>query len=242
MDNLVNINQKSAQRWASAAKTLWICALIIGIPQILTTLVTILAPGFTIIPHQFTFLFSLVCGIIFYIAMWVQVSRINDWLCTLNPHKDDIYKHLNRFRIGLKTPLVCMAVLLAGILLLIVFGRFIGSVAMIIELILYLGIIVGLVVGCVFLLMGAFSLAFSKSADKNLSTGMMLFITSWGFNIINIVIYLVATATEPNYDTFMTITYLMMIISLANPILQIAAWRYISKTKYPHYEEVAEVQ
>jgi hypothetical protein len=90
--------------------------------------------------------------------------------------------------------------------------------------------------------MGAFSLAFSKSTDKNLSTGMMLFITSWGFNIINIVIYLVATATEPNYDTFMTITYLMMIISLANPILQIAAWRYISKTKYPHLDESTEAQ
>lgn len=235
MDNLVNINQKSAQRWASAAKTLWICALIIGIPQILTTLVTILAP-------QFAFIFSLVSSIIFYIAMWVQVSRINDWLCTLNPHKDDIYKHLNRFRIGLKTPLVCIAILFAAMLLMIVFGRFLGQAIMIIEIVVYLGLIVGLVVGCVFLLMGAFSLAFSKSADKNLSTGMMLFITSWGFNIINIVIYLVATATEPNYDTFMTITYLMMIISLVNPILQIAAWRYISKTKYPHYEEVAEVQ
>lgn len=235
MDNIANINQKSAQRWENAAKTLWVCALIIGIIHIVTTLVTIFAP-------EFTFLFSTLPGIIIYIAMWIQVSRMNDWLSTLNPNKDAIYTHLNRFRIGYKTPLVCMAMLLVAMLLMTVFSRFLGQATMIIEIVIYLGFIVGLVVGCIFLLMGAISLACSKSVDKNLSTGMTLLITSWGVNIASVVIYFVAAATEPNYNTLVTISQLISIISLANPILQIVAWRYISKTKYPHLEEAAQLQ
>ncbi len=241
MDN----KQMDAYRWGNTAKSLWIIAIIIGICQIVSTILPLFMPTAPAISYDYAmeynqnsptiYIIGGILALVIYIAMWCQVSNLGTWLKLMNKEQDNTYTHLNRYKIGLQTVLICLASYIATVLLVVLAMSTRSELLANIASIINFGLIIGILVGCIFQIIGVLGMAFSCSANTNMSSGMRLIAYSWVINIVNLIIT-VYIMTSCGYHTTQTWNTIIPFISLLNPILQVIGWREICKAQYSYNE------
>ncbi len=252
-----------AYRWGNTAKSLWIIAIIIGICQIVSTILpltwheyptivdTNLMYDYDTNPHAYhpsyeivmgdnpsdivTILIISILALAVFIAQWVQFAYLGTWLNILNREQNNTYTHLRRYRLGMLIMLISITamILLSAIAVLLKILHAGGGP----EVAFTLNIIplCGIMAGGIFQLIGTIGMAFSCSANTNMSSGMRLIAYSWVINIVNLIIT-VYIMTSCGYHTIQDWNTIIPFISLINPILQVIGWREICKAQYPYSE------
>ena len=261
--NQTNNNLMNHQRWNSAAKSLWIIALVIGICNIATTLLPLTLHEYPTMvetnmgdfdtnPHladrckyememgynpndMTTILTIAILSFVGFVAQWFQFSYLGTLLNLMNKEQNSTYTHLKRYRLGLLITLISIAVMillsLCGIILDVLHAGNGPEVAFTLTIIPLFGFMVGGILQFI----GVVGMAFSDKADRNMSTGMKLMVSSFCVSIlIAIISYVIIGSDSP--DTIEMWLGNIPLISLAVPILQIAGWWKICKAENPYNE------
>lgn len=233
-----------AYRWGYTAGSLWTIAFIIGICQIVLTILPLFMPTAPVVSYDYAmeynqnsptiYIIGCILALVIYIAMWCQVSYLGTWLKLMNTEQDNTYTHLNRYKIGLQTVLICIIPSIATILLVVWAMSTRSELLAIIADIIKFGLIIGILVGCIFQIIGVLGMAFSCSANTNMSSGMRLIVYSWV--IIVILVITVYIMTSCGYLTIQDWNTIIPFISLINPIIQVIGWREICKAQYSYNE------
>ncbi len=238
-----------ARRWGSAANSLWVCALIIGIIPIISIVISILIP---LISSNYNETYGMLsfAGIILwlipYIAQWIQVANLGTWVNILNrSNVSDTGSLLRKYQIGIIMSLIMQAISILSPIILMYIAE--NSAAISTFNMFYLIFNVILVITCIIalilLIWGMFGLAFSSRVDERLSTGMKYMIASYAITLLILVIQLFSSyiyeALYSNGVDYETLYIIIMFIPVIANILQIIAWRYITKTPCPLQTEEA---
>ncbi len=259
MDN----KQIDAYRWGNTAKSLWIIAIIIGICQIVSTILpltwheyptivdTNLMYDYDTNPHAYhpsyeivmgdnpsdmvTILIISILALAVFIAQWFQFAYLGIWLNILNREQNNTYTHLRRYRLGMLIMLISITamILLSAIALLlkILHAGNGPEVAFTLNIIPLFGIMAGGIVQ----LIGTIGMAFSTTADRHMSSGMKIIVSSYIVSILisTILVVLIGVGNLDNIQMWLTN---LPFILLAVPILQVVGWRKICKAQYPYSE------
>ena len=238
-----------ARRWGSAAYSLWVCALIIGIIPIISIVISMLIPLISSNYDETYGMISyagIILGLISYIAQWIQVANLGTWINILNrSNVSDTGSLLRKFQIGIIMSLIMQAIYALGPIILWYIAENSAAISTFNMFYLIFNVILVItgIIALILLIWGMFGLAFSSRVDERLSTGMKYMIASYAITLLILVIQLFILYTSEalysngfDYETFYII--IMFIPVIAN-ILQIIAWRYISKTPYPLQTEEA---
>ena len=261
--NQTNTHLTNARHWDSAAKSLWICALIIGICQIVSTILpltwheyptvvdTNLMYDYDTNPHAYHPSYEIVMGdnpydmvtmltisilsLAVFITQWVQFAYLGTWLNILSWKQNNTYTHLRRYRLGMLIMLISITamILLSAIAVLLKILHAGGGP----EVAFTLNIIplCGIMAGGIFQLIGTIGMAFSTTADRDMSSGMKIIISSYIVSILIYTIFVVLIGVGNLDEIQMWLTNLPFIL-LAVPILQVVGWRKICKAQYPYSE------
>ena len=243
--NQTNNNLMNHQRWNSAANSLWVCALIIGICQIVMTILPSFMPTTPVVSYGYEMEYSnnsntltVIIGIlslVTYIATWLQVSNLGTLLNLMNKEQDNTYTHLRRYKIGLQTVIICITIYIAlGLFSFVLISSHAYGLAEVIALINF-GLLVGILVGGIFQLVGGLGMAFSDNADANMISGMRQIAASWGITLLLVIITLIVMSSN-SFSTMNTWLNIVPFVSLLNPILQLSGWRIITKAQYTYNE------
>ena len=111
------------------------------------------------------------------------------------------------------------------------------------TLIFYVILFIACIIALTLLIWGMFGLAFSSRVDERLSTGMKYMIASFAITLLILVIQFfsfdISEALYSNGIDYETFYIIIMFIPVIANILQIIAWRYITKTPCPLQTEEA---
>lgn len=238
-----------ARRWDSAANSLWVCALIIGIIPIISIVTSILTPLMSsnyAETYVILMLASIILWLISYIAQWIQVANLGTWINILNrSNVSDTGSLLRKYQIGIIMSLIIQAIYTLSPFILEYIAE--NSAAMssfnMFYLIFYVILVIACIIALTLLIWGMFGLAFSSRVDERLSTGMKYLIASYAITLLILVIqffsFYIYEALYSNGVDYETLYIIIMFIPVITSILQIIAWRNITKTPCPLQTEEA---